>query len=678
MLGYVLGFTLVLSVFVPIYFTDAFADSFVVHFEEQLFDVGDSLTISGEILDVSMPVIAMSIYDPDGKIMSANNLEISPQQTFSKTIVLDSSIYEKVGDYDVKLEYGQISKNYSFVIGDKLVESEIIDEFADKPSILQIDTDKRHYSDNEIIEVHGIVSELDSPSVLIGIYDPFGMPVGFYFGMIETDLTFSTSFLVKDGVNFRVDGTYSVKAHYAEYEIISFFDYSKVSNIVVKDDVVKDDVVKDDVVKDDVVKDDVVKDDVVKDDVVKDDVVKDDVVKDDVVKDDVVKDDVVKDDVVKDDVVKDDVVKDDVVKDDVVKDDVVKDDVVKDDVVKDDVVKDDVVKDDVVKDDVVKDDVVKDDVVKDDVVKDDVVKDDVVKDDVVKDDVVKDDVVKDDVVKDDVVKDDVVKDDVVKDDVVKDDVVKDDVVKDDVVKDDVVKDDVVKDDVVKDDVVKDDVVKDDVVKDDVVKPTNNENPKLDNLSIEDLEFGKSLNQINLKCDSGLFTDIVSYSDGMGPALYRLCEFDSALNFFDEILVDNPDDIKTLVNKGSTLGKLGYFYEALVYYDYAIAIDPNFLPAKNNKANVLATLRDLDSAILLYDEILMQEPDNKTVQTNFVIAQSLMDEIYSKPSSSIATDTSKLVSDEIMIDNFEKQKPSNFLDEVSVVFSTLGSLFNFLN
>ena len=101
MLGYVIGITLVLSVFAPLFFVDVFADSFIVNFEEQFFDVGDSLTISGDVLDVGMPIIAMSIYDPDGKIISANNLKISPENTFSKTVVLDSSIYEKVGEYDV-------------------------------------------------------------------------------------------------------------------------------------------------------------------------------------------------------------------------------------------------------------------------------------------------------------------------------------------------------------------------------------------------------------------------------------------------------------------------------------------------------------------------------------------------------------------------------------------------
>ena len=89
MLGYVLGLALVLTALSPVIFTDAFADSFNVNFDKQSYGLGDTLTVSGKILDGAMPVIAMSIYDPDGKILSANNLEITLEKTFSKTISLD-------------------------------------------------------------------------------------------------------------------------------------------------------------------------------------------------------------------------------------------------------------------------------------------------------------------------------------------------------------------------------------------------------------------------------------------------------------------------------------------------------------------------------------------------------------------------------------------------------------
>ena len=105
-----------LAVFSSVIFTEVFADSLIVNFDEQFYDFGDSLTISGEIPEVGMPVIAMSVYDPDGKIISANNLEISSEKTFGKTILLDSPFYEKTGEYLVKLDYGAISENHYFMV----------------------------------------------------------------------------------------------------------------------------------------------------------------------------------------------------------------------------------------------------------------------------------------------------------------------------------------------------------------------------------------------------------------------------------------------------------------------------------------------------------------------------------------------------------------------------------
>ena len=91
-----------------------------------------------------------------------------------------------------------------------------MEETLKTPEIIIFILTKNNTLTKIVIKITGLVSVLDSPTVLIGVYDPFGMPAGFYFGTIDSNLEFSTSFLVKDGVNFRVDGTYSIKAHYAE------------------------------------------------------------------------------------------------------------------------------------------------------------------------------------------------------------------------------------------------------------------------------------------------------------------------------------------------------------------------------------------------------------------------------------------------------------------------------
>ncbi len=102
-----------------------------------------------------------------------------------------------------------------------------VDDFKD-PEIILLTTDKKQYTDKDMIKITGIVSILDSPTVLVGVYDPFGMPTGFYIVQINSDLEFSTSFPVKAGVNFRTDGTYSIKAHYAETNVTYFFDYHEI------------------------------------------------------------------------------------------------------------------------------------------------------------------------------------------------------------------------------------------------------------------------------------------------------------------------------------------------------------------------------------------------------------------------------------------------------------------
>ncbi len=192
-----------------------------------------------------------------------------------------------------------------------------------------------------------------------------------------------------------------------------------------------------------------------------------------------------------------------------------------------------------------------------------------------------------------------------------------------------------------------------------------------------------LNQINLKCDSSTYTDTISYYDGMGPALYRLCKFDSSLNFFNDSLVENPNDVEILVNKGSTLGKLGYFSEAIIYYDQAINIDPNFLPAKNNKANALANLGYSDDAISLYNEILVKNPHYITARKNLETALSETSQIHNLVDGMDEFETKNTVNQKHSLSEqtilFEsKQKPTNFFEEVSFVFSSLGSLFGFLN
>ena len=163
---------------------------------------------------------------------------------------------------------------------------------------------------------------------------------------------------------------------------------------------------------------------------------------------------------------------------------------------------------------------------------------------------------------------------------------------------------------------------------------------------------------------------------MGPALYRLCQFDNSLNFFNESLISDPDNVEILVNKGSTLGKVGFVSEAMAYYDHAIALDPDYLPAKNNKANALANLGNLDDAILLYNEILEENPNYYTARTNLNTALLLKSEI---PETSVVDineseietlSNEKTLPEKIIQKENKNETQPNFFEELTRAFSSL--------
>ena len=475
--------------------SSAYADGISVEFDKEEYSIGDSLSISGQISDFSMPVIAFSVFDPDGKILSANNLELDSEGNFSKIILLDLPFYEKTGEYKIKLDYGQISQNEFFVIiGDAVETPSVPIEII--PKIISLTTDKSTYTDQDTVTISGTVSSQVTPTVLIGIYDTFGTPAGFDFGQVNSDLEFSTSFLVKSGVNFKIDGTYSIKAHYAEKEKIVFFDFFKIIPETVEQETVEQETVEQETVEQETVEQETVESQPIQE-----------------------------------------------------------------------------------------------------------------------------------------------------------------------------------------------IIEPELIEQSVepkLIESELDDTMFTNLSIEDIELGKILNQINLDCDPSIFVDMISYYDGMGPALYRLCNFDSSLNFFVDSLIQDPNDVKILVNAGSAIGKLGDFSKAIFYYDLALDADSSFLPAKNNKANALANLGNLDDAILLYQEILDENPNSATTQKNLKTALSIVEQSQNKINTLVETPVENIDSEESTLTeknskiNNEKQKPVDFFEQVNSMFSSFGTFFDFLN
>jgi len=522
-LGYKIGVLLVLAMLIPSIASQSFADSILVEFDKSGYYTGDSIIISGIILDFKMPVIGLSIYDPDGKILSANNVEVNSDGIFSKTFSLDSPFYDKSGEYKVKLNYGKISQNEFFTMLGKNLESEMTLTSPINPEIIFLSTDQIEYTDNDIVTITGFVSDMGSPSVLIGIYDPFGAPAGFYNERINSNFEFSTSFLVKAGVNFKTDGTYSIKVHYEESEKTTYFDFYKEQITLPSDNDLIGDNSIDSKTKSEPINTKTIS----------------------------------------------------------------------------------------------------------------------------------------------------------------------------TSDPPVIQDNSIISNNDNSSSAENNHKENTETKSD---KTNMQNRKHDNLSVEDIELGTLLNQINLECDDNKFTDIISYYDGMGPALYRLCKFEQSLNFFDDSLIKDPNNVEVLTNKGSSLGKLGRLSESIIYYDKALEINPDFVPAINNKANAFANQGKYDQSISLYMDAIEKNPDFQTARKNLTLVlseksseskilseaqESLSKEFSSKDVfpkehfSKIQTENASKLQTE-HLSNPQTEHASNFFEEIGVVFSSLGSLFGFSN
>lgn len=218
----VLVLLLLLFVTIPIFAESALM---VVETDSIEYFTGDTMVVSGYIENWKMPVVAMSVFDPDGEILSANNVEIDEDGTFAKIITLDSAFYDKSGVYLITIEYGPDSAYTTFdVIADDIPD--LVPNIPQiTPEIVTLNTDKESYKNDDFITISGTVSTITEPTVLIGIHNPDDSPGGFYIANIGQDLRFSTSFLAKEGINFKTAGTYSVKAHYANTKLVTTFDF---------------------------------------------------------------------------------------------------------------------------------------------------------------------------------------------------------------------------------------------------------------------------------------------------------------------------------------------------------------------------------------------------------------------------------------------------------------------
>ena len=480
----------------------AFADSdwLVAQTDKDQYQPGQEMEISGYIQDKTAPQITIKIYDPDSIILGAYNIEIQPDNTFSRTVALDSTSFSQSGLYIIEFDYGDNSDDLFFEVDGADPASTLIPHQSPTPEVLQIITDKNTYQDSEYITISGLVSDIDDPTILIGIFDPDNFPTGFYTPKINSDLEFEVSFLAKSGVNFKKTGTYTAKATYGTSKQTTTFGFadkplaqnSNDSNNSSSPSIIPPQIILD------------------------------------------------------------------------------------------------------------------------------------------------------------------------------------------------------PGPTQKQGTPKPQtpnpapvytaptpvIQKITPIIQDIVPPKQNpkQETESNNLTAEQRQAGEVLNKLTLQCDGSGYTDSISYGQGMGAALMRLCSYDQAESYFDKALAKDPYNPELLTNKGSALAKQGKFDEALEQYETVLKTKPNFVSALNNKANILAQTGDLEQAIRIYNKILDRDATNGIVQQNLQSAKEDLLELKKSESK----DDSISVNMDSSIPKIESAKVSYAKDfdapKSANVFEQIGSIF----
>lgn len=86
----------------------------------------------------------------------------------------------------------------------------------------------------------------------------------------------------------------------------------------------------------------------------------------------------------------------------------------------------------------------------------------------------------------------------------------------------------------------------------------------------------------------------------------------SIEYFDEVLRCEPNNIAANLNKATAYSKLGKAKKAIEYLDIVISIDPNNLEALFNKASILCqseSLNDIQESLKYFDKVLKLKPDH---------------------------------------------------------------------
>ena len=113
------------------------------------------------------------------------------------------------------------------------------------------------------------------------------------------------------------------------------------------------------------------------------------------------------------------------------------------------------------------------------------------------------------------------------------------------------------------------------------------------------------------------TDIArnSYFNNRGNAKAGIRDFKGALQYYEQVLVTDPENIATLNNIAPTYRELGMTRKGIESLEKIISIDPTYVGPYINLGFIYSELDSLDFAISYFDKALKLDPEAALIYSN---------------------------------------------------------------
>jgi tetratricopeptide (TPR) repeat protein len=115
--------------------------------------------------------------------------------------------------------------------------------------------------------------------------------------------------------------------------------------------------------------------------------------------------------------------------------------------------------------------------------------------------------------------------------------------------------------------------------------------------------------------------------GIGIKIYAEKEYKKGIKCYDQALEIDPNNLDSLLKKGSALQDLGKYDKAIECYDKSLKLNPDSYMALNNKGMILLGLKRFDESIEYFDKSLKIKPDFAVALDNKLIAQKKNKKVF---------------------------------------------------